>query len=105
MTIKFLIVDAPSTYTRLMGKPSLNAIMVIPFAYNMIVKFPMENGVGMVRGDQRVDRECYLTSMKQKVVDNIHMDELDMRDELNTRPMPSALISNFEKGLPLGCPL
>ena len=27
--------------------------------------------------------------MKQKQVDNIHMDELDMRDELNTRPMPS----------------
>ena len=43
----------------------------------------------MVRGDQRVARECYLTSMKQKVVDNIHIDELDMRDKLNTRPMPS----------------
>ena len=42
----------------------------------------------MVRGDQRVARECYLMSMKQKVVDNIHMDELYMRDELNTRPMP-----------------
>ena len=27
--------------------------------------------------------------MKQKAVDNIHMDELDMRNELNTRPMPS----------------
>ena len=49
----------------------------------------MENEVGMVRGDQRVAMECYLTSMKQKVVDIIHMDELDMRDELNTRPMPS----------------
>ena len=27
--------------------------------------------------------------MKQKAVDNIHMDALDMRDELNTQPMPS----------------
>ena len=27
--------------------------------------------------------------MKHKAVDSIHMDELDMRDELNTRPMPS----------------
>ena len=27
--------------------------------------------------------------MKQKAVDSIHMDELDMRGELNTRPMPS----------------
>ena len=54
----------------------------------MVVKFPTENGVGMVRGDQQVARECYLTSMKQKAVDSIHMDEIDMRYELNTQPMP-----------------
>ena len=43
----------------------------------------------MVRGDQRVARECYSTSMKQKAVDNIYVDELDMRDKVNTRPKPS----------------
>ena len=43
----------------------------------------------MVRGDQRVASECYLASKKQKAVDSIHMDELDMRDELNTQPIPS----------------
>ena len=40
----------------------------------------------MVRGDQRVARECYSASMKQKTVDNISLDELDMRDEVFTRP-------------------
>ena len=87
-TIKFLIVDAPSAYNMLLGRPSLNAIRVVPSAYHMVVKFSTENGVGMVRGDQRVARECYVASMKQKVVDSNHMDELDMRDELNTRSMP-----------------
>ena len=43
----------------------------------------------MVRGDQRVAKECYSVSMKQKAVDNVYMDELDMRDEVNTRPEPS----------------
>ena len=43
----------------------------------------------MVRGDQRVSRECYSTSMKQKMVDNVYLDDLDMRDEVNTRPEPS----------------
>ena len=28
-------------------------------------------------------------SMKQKVVDSVHADELNMRDELDTRPTPS----------------
>ena len=55
----------------------------------MVVKFPTKNGIGMVRGNQQVARECYLDSMKQKAVDNIHMDELDMRDELDTRLTPS----------------
>ena len=87
-TIKFLIVDAPSAYDMLLSRPSLNSIRVVPSAYHMVVKFPTKNGVGMVRGDQGVARECYLASMKQKAVDNIQMDKLDMRDELNTRPMP-----------------
>ena len=34
-------------------------------------------------------RECYSASMKQKAVDNIYLDELDMRDEVLTRPEPS----------------
>ena len=34
-------------------------------------------------------RECYSASMKQKTVDNIYLDELDMRDEVLTRPDPS----------------
>ena len=88
-TVRFLIVDAPSAYNMLLGRPSLNAIRVIPSAYHMVIKFPSENGVGMVRGNQRVAKECYSTSMKQKTVDNIYMDELDMRDEVSTQPAPS----------------
>ena len=88
-TARFLIVDAPSAYNMLLGRPSLNAIKAIPSAYHMIIKFPTMHGVGMVRGDQRVARECYTASMKQKAVDNVSVDELDMHDEVLTRPEPS----------------
>ena len=87
-TVRFLVVDAPSTYNVLLDRPSRNAIKAIPFAYQMVVKFPTANRVGMVRGDQRVARECYSASIKQKMIDNIYMDELDMRDEVSTRPEP-----------------
>ena len=83
-TARFLIVDAPSAYNMLLGRPSLNAIGVVPSAYHMVIKFPTANGVGMVRGNQRIARECYSASMKQNMVDNIYMDELDMRDEVST---------------------
>ena len=88
-TARFLIVDAPSAYNMLLGTPSLNAIKAIPSAYHMMIKFPTIHEVGMVRGDQRVARECYTASMKQKAVDNVNVDELDMRDEVLTRPEPS----------------
>ena len=62
--VRFLIVDAPSSYNVLLGRPSLNAIKAIPSAYHMVIKFATANEVGMVQGDQRVDRECYSALMK-----------------------------------------
>ena len=46
--VRFLIVDAPSAYNILLGRPSLNAVRAIPFVYHMVIKFPTKNGVGMV---------------------------------------------------------
>ena len=52
----------------------------------------------MVRGNQRIARECYSASMKQSTVDNIYMDELDMRDEVTTRPAPSEELEPVQLG-------
>ena len=87
-TVRFLIVDAPSSYNMLLGRPSLNFIRIVPSAYHMVIKFPIVNGVGMVQGNQCIARECYSASMKQNTIDNIYMDELNMQDKVTTRPMP-----------------
>ena len=82
--VKFLIVDAPSAYNMLLGSPSLNALKVFSSAYHMVIKFPTENGVRVVLVDQRVARECYSASIKQKAIKSVHVDELNMRDKLDT---------------------
>ena len=64
--VRFLIVDAPYAYNMLLGRPSLNAIKAIPSPYHMMIKFPTTSRLGMVRGDQRVSRECYSASVNQK---------------------------------------
>ena len=96
--VRFLIVDVPSAYNMLLGRPSLNTIKAIPSAYHIVIKFPTTDGVGIVRGSQRIARECYSASMKQKTVDNIYMDELDMRDEVSTRPTPSEELEPVQLG-------
>ena len=50
--VRFLTLEAPSAYNILLGRPSLNAIRVIPSAYHMVIKFLTTNEVGMVRGYQ-----------------------------------------------------
>ena len=65
-TVRFIIMDAPSAYNILLGRPSLKSMRAIPSAYHMVIKFPTANGVGMVREDQRITREFYSISMKQK---------------------------------------
>ena len=97
-TVRFLIVDAPSACNMLLGRPSLNAIRAVPSAYHMVIKFPTVNGVGMVRGNQRIVRECYSALMKQNTVDNIYMDELDMRGKVTTRPAPSEELELIQLG-------
>ena len=97
-TVRFLIVDASSAYNMLLGRPSLNAIRAVPSTYHMVIKFPTANGVGMVRGNHRIAKECYSASMKQNTVDNIYMDELDMRDEVTTRPAPSEELEPVQLG-------
>ena len=52
----------------------------------------------MVQGNQRIARECYSASMKQNTVDNIFMDELDMRDKVTTRPAPSEELEPVQLG-------
>ena len=48
IAVRFLIVDAPSAYNILLGRPSFNVLRAIPSAYHMVIKFPTTNGVGMV---------------------------------------------------------
>ena len=95
---RFLIVDASSTYNALLGRPSLNAIRAVSSAYHMVIKFPTVNGVGMVQGNQRIAKECYSASMKKNTVDDIYMDELDMRDEVSTRSAPSKELEPIQLG-------
>ena len=52
----------------------------------------------MVQGNHRIARECYSASMKQNIVDNIYMDELEMRDEVTTRPAPSKELELVQLG-------
>ncbi len=62
-TVDFLIVNCPSAYNAIIGRPTLNRLRVVTSTYHLLIKFPTEHGIGEVRGDQIAARECYLASL------------------------------------------
>ena len=58
--VNFLVVDCSSPYNAIIGRPTLNSWKAVTSTYHLSVKFPTENRVGEIQGDQLVARECYL---------------------------------------------
>jgi len=61
--IDFLIIDCPSTYNIILGRPTLNKLRATTSTYYLKVKFPIAHGVGEMKGDQVLTRECYQATL------------------------------------------
>ena len=64
--LDFLVVDCPSSYNVIIGGPTLNHWKATTSTYWLKVKFPMENDVGEVKGDQVLARVCYQAVLTAK---------------------------------------
>ena len=60
----FLVVDCSSTYNAILGRPTLNSWKAVTSTYHLMIKFPIENGVGEVKRDQVVAHECYIAMLE-----------------------------------------
>ena len=64
--LDFLVVDCPSSYNVIIGRPTLNRWKSATSTYCLKVKFLTENGIGEVKGDQVLARECYRAVLAAK---------------------------------------
>ena len=65
--IRYLVVDAPSAYNILLGRPTLNRLGAVPSTKHMKVKFPsLEGTVITIVSDQGEAKKCYENSLKTK---------------------------------------
>ncbi|GAV83661.1 hypothetical protein CFOL_v3_27107, partial [Cephalotus follicularis] len=62
----FLVVDTPSPYNAIIGRPGLNLMEAIVSTRHLLVKFPTRFGVGEVRADQQAGRQCYRAAISDK---------------------------------------
>ena len=62
----FLVLDSPSSYNVIIGRPTLNRWKVATSTYCLKVKFLTEQGVGEIKGDPVLARECYQAVLASK---------------------------------------
>ena len=83
----FLVVDFPSSYNVIIGRPMLNKWKAATSTYCLKVKFPIDNGVGKIKGDQVLARECYQAVLAAKenhtwMIEEKDEDKMDALEEV-----------------------
>ncbi|XP_057948235.1 uncharacterized protein LOC131143893 [Malania oleifera] len=64
---EFLVVNRPSVYNIIFGRPFLNAVRAVTSTYYLKMKFPTPHGTGEISGDQAATRNCYVVALKGKM--------------------------------------
>ena len=79
--VNFLLVDQPSGYNTIIGRPTLNALRAVISINHLAMKFPVGDLVGEVRSDQAESRQYYAMSTKvakkHKLINTIfHLEDI-----------------------------
>jgi len=65
--IRYFVVNAPSAYNILLGRPTLNKLRAVASTRHMKMKLPDLGGkVITINSDQKKDKRCYENSLKTK---------------------------------------
>ncbi|XP_064992481.1 uncharacterized protein LOC135629214 [Musa acuminata AAA Group] len=59
----FMVVDLPSAYNVILGRPTLNKLKAVVSTYHWTIKFPTPMGIGESRSDPGESRRCYLIAV------------------------------------------
>ncbi|KAM6593606.1 hypothetical protein CsatA_001309 [Cannabis sativa] len=63
---KFIVVDSPSAYNAILGRPWIHSMKAVPSTYHQVIRFPTKWGVKEIWGAQKTARDCYQNSLKEK---------------------------------------
>ena len=64
--VDFIVVDAFSPYTAIMGRPWLNSLSVVSSTLHQKVKYPSGGQVLEIVGSQSIARQCLIAAIQHK---------------------------------------
>ena len=60
----FLVIDQPSAFNSVLGRPSLRELKTITSIHHLLMKFSTSSRMGKVKEDQQEARQCYHQAVK-----------------------------------------
>nr|XP_009409650.1 PREDICTED: uncharacterized protein LOC103991833 [Musa acuminata subsp. malaccensis] len=78
--VTFMVVELPSEYNAIMGRPTLNKFRAIISMYHWAIKFPTQAGTGEARSDPRESRQCYMAAIALPKMLTYEQSIVDPRD-------------------------
>ncbi|GFZ08777.1 hypothetical protein Acr_20g0005850 [Actinidia rufa] len=86
----FIVVDCPSPYNAILGRPTLGGIKAITSTYHLKMKFPTLTGIGEKAGD---DAGILRSEMEQLILE-------DPRETENTKPLEEVVPISIHPNYP-----
>ncbi|XP_074314745.1 uncharacterized protein LOC141649981 [Silene latifolia] len=88
--VRYLVIDGPSTYNVILGRPWIHEMKAVPSTYHQCPKFPTPWGVQEIRGDQEEAKNCYKIALKPNGPPKIAITEPSIREEYVEPPQARA---------------
>ncbi|GFZ10804.1 hypothetical protein Acr_22g0002020 [Actinidia rufa] len=88
----FIVVDCPSPYNAILGRPTLGRIKAITSTYHLKMKFPTLTGIGEVKGNQKTAGEW------PEDIESLILK--DPRETVNTKPLEEVVPISIHPNYP-----
>ena len=75
VAVTFMIVSSFSLYMAILGRSWIHSMKVVPSTLHVKIKFPTEQGVTMIRGDQQAARQCLIAVVNWKRGNRVNQGE------------------------------
>lgn len=97
-TMEFVVVKLKCVHNAILGRPGILQAAGIISMTHLCMKFHTPNGVGIVRGDQRLARQCYVQGVKQFVRCDARIHTISQQvdhGDTKLRPSPASETEDF----------
>ncbi|XP_019172919.1 PREDICTED: uncharacterized protein LOC109168362 [Ipomoea nil] len=99
LSMKFIVVDLACSHNDILGRPGLEDLGALISIEHLCLKFRTPNGIGTVRCDRKVARDCYLQACRGMGKRGMQVHEITERPPKKTvipRPEPAVELEEVE---------